>query len=86
LTPNDKNGTLSFTYKIRSKQITNPIVETTQKSATVITTTNKFKTEVDRLNEVLAQISATLKTEIANKANRLPSQVQNNEIEFNDLA
>ncbi|TNK83791.1 GA module-containing protein, partial [Mycoplasmopsis pullorum] len=86
LTPNDKEGTLSFTYKIRSKQITNPIVETTQKSATVITTTNKFKTEVDRLNEVLAQISATLKTEIANKANRLPSQVQNNEIEFNDLA
>ncbi|MEA4162515.1 lipoprotein 17-related variable surface protein [Mycoplasma sp. 4404] len=79
----DKTGTLTFDYVIRSKRIND--LETGQRKATV----NNFKTEVDRLNDVVANIKNNTLTvtnnSINDQANRLPSEVQNNEITFADI-
>ncbi|QIW62535.1 GA module-containing protein [Mycoplasmopsis gallinacea] len=83
--PNDRDGSLVVKYIIKSKQL--PEVQIAQRSATVNTNTNKFKTEQDRLNAIFSSFTATLKTAINNKANRLPSAVAESEInQFNDLA
>ncbi|VEU70097.1 GA module-containing protein [Mycoplasmopsis glycophila] len=83
--PNDRDGSLVVNYVIKSKQL--PEVKIAQRGATVNTTTNKFKTEQDRLNAIFASFKATLKTAINNKAKRLPSHVAESEVtQFNDLA
>ncbi|MFU2193418.1 hypothetical protein, partial [Mycoplasma sp. 4079] len=80
---NDKTGTLKFDYVIRSKRING--LETDKIQETV----NNFKTEVDRLNDVVAKIKNNTLTvtnnSINDKANRLPSEVKDNEITFADI-
>ncbi|UUM20183.1 lipoprotein 17-related variable surface protein [Mycoplasma sp. 2045] len=79
----DKTGTLTFDYVIKSKRIND--IETEQRQATV----NNFKTEVERLNELVANIKKNTLTvsnnSISNQANRLPSEIQDNEIVFGAL-